>query len=155
MPLGDAEQSFALARIREFPRLVLDAVPAAAIFRVGVLPTAMPPLLEKLRDVANRRNLALATLTRASGILYAAFFSQQGIETRASEVAGACKDAFEICAHVENNAQPMLEFCPPDVKCAVGDVWGARRPDFSLMQRIKTVFDPQSVLSPGRFAGGI
>jgi FAD/FMN-containing dehydrogenase len=49
----------------------------------------------------------------------------------------------------------MLEFCPAEVKRAVGDVWGPERQDFALMKRVKNVFDPQSVLSPGRFAGGI
>jgi len=35
------------------------------------------------------------------------------------------------------------------------NVWGAARPDFELMRRVKAIFDPQNVLSPGRFAGGI
>jgi FAD/FMN-containing dehydrogenase len=35
------------------------------------------------------------------------------------------------------------------------DLWGPWRDDFVLMKRIKNVFDPQNVLSPGRFAGGI
>jgi len=34
-------------------------------------------------------------------------------------------------------------------------VLGPSRQDFVLMQRMKNVFDPQNVLSPGRFAGGI
>jgi len=38
------------------------------------------------------------------------------------------------------------------VKTAV-DVFGPQRPDFELMRRIKEQFDPQGVLSPGRFVG--
>lgn len=155
MPLSDTEQSSVLARIREFPKLILEALPSAAIFRVGVLPTVMTPLHGKLRDIAKHRNLAFATLTRASGIMYAAFFPEEGIDRSAAEIAGAIKEVFQICAQQESNAQAMLEFSPAEVKRAVGDVWGPKRHDFALMQRMKNVFDPQNVLSPGRFAGGI
>jgi glycolate oxidase FAD binding subunit len=155
MPLSNAEQSSVLARVREFPRLVLEAVPAAIIFRLCVLPTAMTPLFAKLSEIAKHRNLAFAALTRASGIMYATFFAEEGRETSASEIAAAAKEVFQLCAQPENNAQAMLEFCPADVKRAVGDVWGHARPDFALMKRVKNVFDPRNVLSPGRFAGGI
>jgi glycolate oxidase FAD binding subunit len=155
MPLNEAEQSSVLARVREFPRLVLEAVPAAIIFRLSVLPTAMTPLFAQLSEIAKRRDLAFATLTRASGIMYATFFAEEGRETPATEIAAAAKEVFQICAQPENNAQAMLEFGPAEVKRAVGDPWGNERPDFALMKRVKNVFDPQNVLSPGRFAGGI
>jgi hypothetical protein len=125
------------------------------IFRLSVLPTAMTPLLGKLSEIARSRNLTFATLTRASGIMYAAFFAEEGTEMSAAEVAGAAKEVFQICAEAGNDAQAMLEFCPAEVKRAVGDLWGPERQDFALMKRLKNVFDPQSVLSPGRFAGGI
>jgi len=154
MPLSDTEQSFILTRVREFPRLVLEAVPPAIIFRLSLLPTAMTPLLGKLSDIAKRRNLNFATLTRASGILYAVFFAEEGTEASAAEVAGASKEVFQVRAQPENNTQAMLEFAPAEIKRAV-DVWGPERQDFALMKRVKNVFDPQNVLSPGRFAGGI
>jgi glycolate oxidase FAD binding subunit len=155
MPLSDAEQSSVLARICEFPRRVLESVPSAAIFRIGVLPTAMPSLLKDLSVVANHYHLGLATLTRASGILYAALFAKEGNEISSPETAVAIKEAFHICILPGNNAQAMLEWCPPEMKRMGTDLWGPWRDDFVLMKRVKNVFDPQSVLSPGRFAGGI
>ena len=155
MPLSDAEQSSVLVRICEFPRLVLEAVPSAMIFRLSVLPTEMTPLLAKLSESARRQNLTLSAITRASGIMYAAFFADEGIEASLAAIAATAKDVFRICAQSENSAQAMLEFCPAEVKRAVGDLWGPERQDFALMKRVKNVFDPQSVLSPGRFAGGI
>jgi glycolate oxidase FAD binding subunit len=47
-----------------------------------------------------------------------------------------------------------IEFAPTELKRTV-NVWGAARPDFELMRRVKNTFDPGNVLSPGRFAGGI
>src|SRR4029077_2220215 len=45
MRLSDGEPSSILERIREFPRLLLEGAPSAMIFRIGVLPAAMAPLL--------------------------------------------------------------------------------------------------------------
>jgi len=155
VPLSDAEHSSVLGRISEFPRLVLDAVPSATIFRISVLPTAMPSLLKNLSEIAKHSRLDLATLTRASGIMHAAFLAEEGSETSSATMAGGAKEVFHICSLPENRAQAMLESCQSEVKRALGDVWGPWRQDFELMHRVKSVFDPQNVLSPGRFAGGI
>ena len=42
----------------------------------------------------------------------------------------------------------------PEVKKAV-DVWGPAGDAIDLMRRVKRQFDPEDVLSPGRFVGGI
>ncbi len=42
----------------------------------------------------------------------------------------------------------------PEVKAAV-DVWGSVGNSLPLMQRVKHQFDPERILSPGRFVGGI
>ena len=34
-----------------------------------------------------------------------------------------------------------------------GDVWGPPGPELSLMRKVKDVFDPERVMSPGRFVG--
>ena len=154
-PIGESEQTSVFGRIREFPRLILEAAPGAAIFRIGVLPTAMPPLLKALGEIANRHGVSLATLTRASGIVYAAYFAQAGSDTASSVTAIVIKDVFRDCALPEIGAQAMLEWCPTEIKTSADVVWGPSRPDFELMRRVKHSFDPQSILAPGRFAGGI
>jgi glycolate dehydrogenase FAD-binding subunit len=155
IPLNDTGHSSVLARICEFPRLVLEASPSAAIFRIGILPTATPSLLKDLSEIAKHWRLDLATLTRASGIVYAAFLDEEGNEASSAGVASAAKEVFKICAQPEMNAQAMLEWCPTKLKRGVGDLWGPWRRDFELMHRVKNVFDPQNVLSPGRFASEI
>ncbi len=154
VPLSDTENSSVLARIREFPRLVLEAAPAAAIFRISVLPSAMPALLGRLSHLAAQNHLDFAALTRASGLLYAVFLPEEGNAAPAA-LAKTCSEVFLACAKPGVDAPAMLEWCPAEVKRAAGSVWGPPRQDFALMQRVKNVFDPQNVLSPGRFAGGI
>ena len=93
--------------------------------------------------------------TRASGIVFAALFTEAGSETPSGAIANAVKEVFRFCALPENGAQAMLEWGPPEMKTSAEVVWGSSRPDFELMGRVKKSFDPQNVLAPGRFAGGI
>jgi len=152
--LGEAEAPAILARIREFPRLILEAAPAA-IFRIGVLPTAMASLLGELDALARQEQVDLITLARASGIIYAALLPKEGDPNGLAALANSVKRVFDACGKSEIGASAMLEFCPPELKRAARGAWGDSRKDFELMQRVKHSFDPHGVLSPGRFAGGI
>jgi hypothetical protein len=153
-PLGHSD-SIVLARISEFPRLVLEAAPDAAIFRIGVLPTNMPSLLEGLRKISEKYHLELATLTRASGIMFAAFFALPGNDGPSPVTTALCKEVFQVCTLPENGADAMLEWYPLELKRMGVNAWGSQRKDSFLLPRVKNAFDPQNVLAPGRFAGGI
>jgi glycolate oxidase FAD binding subunit len=155
LPIAEAEQVSLFAHLREFPRLVLEAAPDALIFRIGVLPAAIPSLHKNLSEIADRQGIVLATLTRASGIVYAAFFTQAGNGAAPAITANAIQEVFRVCARPENDARAMLEWCPAELKTSADMVWGPARPDFELMRRVKHSFDPENVLAPGRFAGGI
>jgi glycolate oxidase FAD binding subunit len=154
-PLGEPEGIPVLTRIREFPRLILESSPSAMIFRVNVLPSAIPSFLQTLGDLANKERFDLVTLTRASGILCAAFLGKEGTDTSPAACARLIQEVFHFNATAEAHAQSMLEWCPPEVKRLVSDVWGPPRTDLPLMRKVKHAFDPQNVLSPGRFVGGI
>ena len=151
----DAEESAIFTGLCEFPRLVLEAAPGAAIFRISVLPTATPALLNELSEIAKRHGIALATLTRASGIVYAAFLPQEVGRIIPNPLPGTVAEVFRACNQPETQASAMLEWCPTELKTSPDAVWGPSRPDFALMRRVKNSFDPQGVLAPGRFAGGI
>ncbi len=161
---GDAEEFFALtedeadsvlAQIREFPRRMLERAPYGAIFRIGAVPGAMPMLLGKLRVLAVQHELDFVSLGRASGIIYAAFLPQIEISEMPRFLTEIVTEVFRIRGQPELQASAMLEWCPADLKTSADIVWGPSRADFELMRRVKNSFDPQNVLSPGRFAGGI
>jgi glycolate oxidase FAD binding subunit len=44
--------------------------------------------------------------------------------------------------------------CPAEWKSTLS-VWGPRRPDWALAEKVKRALDPAGVLNPGRFVGGI
>jgi glycolate oxidase FAD binding subunit len=153
VPIEEAAHVELFERIREFPRLALEAAPEAAIFRLSALPNAMPSLISRLTAIAKLNRADVATLARASGILYAVFVAENSGSLES--LAAAIPEVFRACSHTELQASAMLEWCPKKLKTSPDIVWGPVRPDFELMRRVKNSFDPQSVLAPGRFAGGI
>jgi hypothetical protein len=130
-------------------------VPDSAIFRISALPAAMPTLMAKLTAVAKQNYVEVATLTRASGIVYAAFVPVGQRPVSVVCLTTTIPEVFAACSRPELQASAMLEWCPPEIKTSPEVVWGPSRPDFELMRRVKNSFDPQNVLAPGRFAGGI
>ena len=55
---------------------------------------------------------------------------------------------------IERGGSGVVERAPLELKRQI-DGWGPARGDFPLMQALKAQFDPQGILNPGRFVGGI
>jgi glycolate oxidase FAD binding subunit len=67
----------------------------------------------------------------------------------------AAKQFARMADHArEHGGHAIMLAAPPGVKKSL-DVWGAPPPAFGLMREIKRQFDPQGLLNPGRFVGGI
>ncbi len=139
---------------REVDAATLDGVrelqgqmPGAAglRFRVAALPSRLPRTLGGLR-AAGARLLAYPGL----GLVYAGFaVSDPGdgaevdaIFRRAARAAG-------------DGAGSYLCEAAPDLAKAGRDVFGDVSGSLALIRALKSRFDPDGVLNPGRFAGGI
>jgi glycolate oxidase FAD binding subunit len=155
LPLPEREASSILANIREFPRRMVERDSSVLIFRIDAEPGVMAALVEKLGVAAGQNALDFASLSRAVGILYAAFVPTRSDAAQPASRPEAIAEVFQICGEPEIQASAMLEWCPAELKTSADIVWGPPRPDFELMRRVKQSFDPQNVLAPGRFAGGI
>lgn len=98
------------------------------------------------------RQIQSAIVVRPYGLIYFALVPNR-VEVRTiTQIASAADNAFRVCA--ENSARAFIELAPTEIKRRVNP-WGPEREDLVLMRRVKHVFDPENVLSPGRFAGGI
>jgi glycolate oxidase FAD binding subunit len=155
--LGDTIQSMKVAaallgRVREFPALAANANAATTIFRIAAPPSTMTAVSERLGALANEHAIPAATVVRPYGLIYFAILPTASDSTTFGRLAKLAEAVFR--ATDELGAKARIEFAPTELKRAV-NVWGAARPDFELMRRVKKVFDPGNVLSPGRFAGGI
>jgi glycolate oxidase FAD binding subunit len=57
-------------------------------------------------------------------------------------------------AAATTGATTILERAPSEIK-RILDVWGDRPAGFTLMRQLKDAFDPDGILSPGRYVGGL
>jgi FAD/FMN-containing dehydrogenase len=150
--LDAAAGKTALARVAEFPLAARNSIDAATVLRISALPTKMPALVDQLTATAQRAQIQSAIIVRPYGLIYFALVPNR-VEVRTiTQIASAADNAFRVCA--ENNARAFVEYAPTEIKRRVNP-WGPEREDLELMRRVKRVFDPENVLSPGRFAGGI
>jgi glycolate oxidase FAD binding subunit len=157
--LEESQREGLFACLSEFPSIVLAANRPAVIFRVPAVPSAMPSLLEKIRslpaDHDDDHGLSCAILVRALGVVYVALLSPEQTPREAespSTLINCSRSMFDL--FISQGVLPTIERCPLDVKAAL-EVWPPPGPENEIAQRLKRVFDPREILSPGRFRGGI
>jgi glycolate oxidase FAD binding subunit len=111
--------------------------PAPLVARLSVLPSKLPALLEAAASLGYvegqpANGVCRLSLPEATAEVIA------DVRALAARLGAAC----------------VIERCPPDLKRDI-DVFGDAPPSLALMRAIKAEFDPNGVLSPGRFVGTI
>ncbi|MGH9783235.1 MAG: FAD-binding oxidoreductase, partial [Terriglobia bacterium] len=145
-------------KIQELTPSFLRANPGGVVIKATVLLTRMEDVIAAASRVASEAGLAAATLARAgTGVVYCYLWPPH--QSRDSN--GAVKNerfvrAWEsLFPEIERlGGRAIVEWAPASVKENV-NLWGTLRDDFAVMQRLKAQFDPQGILNPGRFYGGI
>ncbi len=164
--LDDATRPSVWGRLRESLSMLCEASPAATIFKLSLLPEQHTAAFAKLDEIAERASLPSALIARAAGTIYFGLLPEQSVEKNAenlARLASAATTIFDLAAHEGGYA--TIPFCPSGLKRRL-NIWGthfvsrmnlrdAHRPDFALMQRVKSAFDPNSILAPARFPGAI
>ena len=69
-----------------------------------------------------------------------------------AELAGSLRKIQD--ATIAWGGDAVIERCPEPVKRHL-DIWGPQPSGFSIMRRLKQQFDPNNILNPGRFIGGL
>ncbi len=107
-------------------------------------------ILESYEKAAQAAGIEAAFILRAgNGILYTHVLENA---SKAGRLAEFIERLTAEAVKYEGNL--VVESCPPEIKEKVG-VWGRLRNDHIVMRRLKEQMDPEGVLSPGRFVGGI
>lgn len=138
--------------VREFVPLALAASLGATIVKVSVLPTRMKDAITTAVNAANTNLLPWAAMARGVGVIYFALLPGDRAEETRFRVIQATDQILHECAELGGNA--TIPWCPPEWKGAL-KIWGPQRADFDQMRKLKNLFDPLNILSPGRLAGGI
>jgi FAD/FMN-containing dehydrogenase len=127
------------------------AAPSVALLRI-VLPQIAVGDLAELLSVSQKLPMRSAFTLRACNIAYLALLAEN---EDAQTNAVLERVASELFSRVEGmKGSATLLHASLWLKLRVG-VWGGKRADFSLTQRVKQAFDPQNIFAPGRFVGGI
>jgi glycolate oxidase FAD binding subunit len=125
--------------------------PAVGLFRI-TLPSLSAASFARLREIADVSSLRHALLIRAGGVVYLALFAEQEQLSSVDALSKAAESVFSSVAEMQGAA--MLLHAPQTLKQRI-NVWGAKRADFPMMERVKRAFDPGNIFAPGRFAGGL
>ncbi len=144
---GDAEQ-LTLKAVRERIPRARARHPATTVVKAALPLAAVGPFLTKARQAAARYEFPAAASAHAgSGIAHVFLVGDAPKK--------AAQAATEL-VHAGNNlgGRVTIPWCPTEVKHDV-NVWGPLRDDFPLMQKLKAQFDPDRILNPGRFVGGL
>ncbi len=133
----------------EFIPIALASSPATTIVKMSVLPTHMKDALAAAQNGAEINELRWAAMARGLGIIYFAILPSQHSDQYRQRVANATTSIQEACTKLAGHA--TIPWAPAEWKSTL-QIWGPQRQDFPQMQKVKAVFDPQNILSPGRFA---
>ena len=136
-------------RQREFIPIALASSPATTVVKMSVLPTHMKDALAAARQAAENNDLRWAAMARGLGIIYFAILPSDHTDEHRQRVADAISAIQEACAKLAGHA--TIPWAPAEWKSTL-QIWGPPRPDAAQMQKLKSVFDPQNILSPSRFA---
>lgn len=121
--------------------------PNVLLCKAGVLPARSVELLSTLDTICAEHGIA------SSGIVYAG--SGLAVLRFGPEGAECAKTVARVRAYCESQGGflSVLEASPAFKQQF--DVWGYTGNALGMMRRVKQQFDPESILSPGRFVGGI
>lgn len=120
--------------------------PGALALRVSVMPSHVAEAVQVLdRRFTGAGGRLSATVT--AGVIRANL--QPGRDARAGALVEAAR---EVAARYDGSV--VVDAAPPLLKQEI-DVFGPLRSDFAIMKRLKEEFDPNRILSPGRFMGRI
>ena len=125
--------------------------PSASV-RVSVLPTQIMDVLKLVSETSNALGLEQSASTHTDqGTVLAQWY----IGDDASS-ADRVSEAITQAAHAAHAAggTTVVEQAPVWMKDVV-NVWGEPFPGLSIMRNLKRQYDPDGLLNPGRFAGGI
>jgi glycolate oxidase FAD binding subunit len=142
----------AFNRKREFIPIAVASSPATTIIKISVLPIRLAEALARAQRVAESKALPWVAMARGVGVAYFVLLPAERNEDTRKRCVATTDAIHAACAELGGHS--TIPWCPAEWKSAL-KIWGLPRADFTEMEKIKRVFDPQGVLSPGRFVGGI
>jgi glycolate oxidase FAD binding subunit len=129
-------------------REALFAEPGACVCKVGMLATAVPGFAAHVRDVAGANGVFWRLVMQGYGV---------GLVQLRGPAAGVVEAVARLRAYLQEQGGggTLTLLCAPRAIKQRAGVWPDVGDALPVMQRLKSRFDAQGTLSPGRFVGGI
>ncbi len=144
--VNDASQLW--RAIADLPATLREVAPDAVLVQVSVPPKELSNALRILFDTASAANVAPPRMFSHAAItnIYASFEGNaNGLETLVKNLRAQLSD---LHGHLAVTNSPVA------LRTKI-DAWDEPGASFKLMQSLKRKFDPNNILNPGRFVGGI
>jgi glycolate oxidase FAD binding subunit len=141
---GDIEEKF-WYEITEFP--YIKDRNKTVVCKASVPIKDVSTLLEKLEDLSKNSRLAILASARAgNGVLMIS------LDGDIPNLTKATRSLRQLVSSLNGNM--VIQQAPPSIKSEI-DVWGEIGSSLQMMKKLKSRFDPNGVMNPGRFVGGI
>ncbi len=132
--------------IREFP-WSMTAVGSRAVCKSSVLITDVPRVFYELEELSRNSGLTVLASARAgNGVIISYLDGEIPVLV---EAVGSLRSLVNSLG-----GTLVVQYASPDLKSQV-DVWGEIGTSLRIMERLKSLFDPNNIFNPGRFVGGI
>ncbi len=115
------------------------------VLKLSALPADLAGLANSAEQVAAAHGLTACLLAHSVGILLVGLSGPGDAIAAVAEMRAAAE---------ARQARLVVQRASREVRAQV-DVWGPVGSDLAIMQRLKKAFDPNRILNPGRFVGGI
>jgi glycolate oxidase FAD binding subunit len=126
---------------------------AGMVLKASVLIARVADALDQAERLATQEGLRVAVISEAAtGIVRCHFWAADGAEDRVSRLARVVAPLREFATEARGSLVVLQ--APTAVKTNV-DVWGSAGDGFAMMRRLKEQYDPDRILNPGRFVGGL
>jgi glycolate oxidase FAD binding subunit len=127
---------------------VLPYGPGDLGLRIGATPSDLPRVMRAVLSLSRERSLSARIAGRAGACVLHVGLSGGGAEAQGDVVVALRQEL------VPRGATVVVLQAAPELKRRV-DAWGPAGNALELMRRVKQQFDPDGMLSPGRFGGGL
>jgi len=149
---SEEHQAFWIA-LRDFSLAVTEIHPGFIALKSNFLISRCEEMMRNCEETSAQLGLECALICRSgSGILYS--YILMGKKSRSESDVLIELIGNQTSGAVKNEGNLVVESCPLPLKQKV-DVWGQPRSDYQIMRRLKGEIDPEGILNPGRFVGGI
>jgi glycolate oxidase FAD binding subunit len=118
--------------------------------RVSAKPSAVSQITKSLQAIESDVLQAAVISQIGYGTVTASWYGDKDVPNESvAMLPGYARDVVH-----KAEGRMIVERCPTEAKSEF-DVWGDIGAPLSTMRRMKDQYDPEGILNPGRFAGGI